>query len=52
MDILWGHKKIGLYLEVISTHLRPRYIMEDIFGVAKISNLLFGVLEIPDIIFG
>ena len=26
--------------------------MEDVFGVAKISNIFLGVLKIPDIFFG
>ena len=29
--------------------LRARYIMGVFFGVAKYSNIFFGVLEIPDI---
>ena len=54
MKILWiffgGHRKIGLYFEDISMHIRvfsegqgtEWYRMEDIFWVAKISNIFFG----------
>ena len=41
----WGHYKIGLYLGVISMHFKvfspgSRYRIGDIFGVAKISNII------------
>ena len=50
VDIFWGHHKIGLYLGVISMHLRvftqgqgtERGIF---FGVAKISNIFLGCLK-------
>ena len=60
VDIFWGggggHHKIGLYLGVISMHVRVfskgqgtewRYF----FGSLKF-QLCFGVLEIPDIFWG
>ena len=61
MKILWiifgGHHKIGLYLGAISIHLRVFSLGQGTgwgiyFGVAKISNIFFWVLEIPDIFFG
>ena len=53
MDIFGGDHKIGLHFGVISMH----------FGVFKVQNgghiwglvkfqIFFGVLEIPDIVFG
>ena len=50
VDILLGHHKIGLYLGVISVHLRgiflrSRYRIGDIFGVGKISNTCLGCLK-------
>ena len=52
MKILWiffgGHPKIGLYLEVISMYLRvfsEGQGMEDIFWVAKITNIYLGCLK-------
>ena len=57
VDIFWDHHKIGLYLGVISMHFRVFYLGQGrewgiIFWVAKFSNNLFGVLEIPDIFWG
>ena len=63
MKILWicfvffwgggGHHKIGLYLGVISMHFRVKVQNMGIFlGVAKITNIFWGVLEIPDIFLG
>ena len=54
-DILGGHHKIGLYLEVISMHFR---VFSEgqctewwiFFGLLKFQ--IFGVLEIPDIFLG
>ena len=47
-------KKLCIYISflcILGLFFRSRYIMEDIFWVAKISNI-FGVLEIPDIFCG
>ena len=57
VDIFWGHHKIGLYLEVISMHFKVfskgQGTELGIFSwVAKISNIFFGVPEIPDIFLG
>ena len=59
MEILWiffwGHHKIGLVFRVISMHLWVlwlRYRIGIFFDVAKISNIFFGVLDIPDIFGG
>ena len=61
MKILWiflgGHHKIGLYLwghfyAFWGLFLRSRYRIRDIFWVAKISNIVWGVLEIPGIFSG
>ena len=55
MWIFIGHYKIGLYLGVISMHFRvflgQGTELGIILGVAKISNIFFCVLEIPDIFF-
>ena len=51
VDIIWGgHHKIGLYLEFISMHFRDfsegqGTEWEDIFWVAKISNIYLGCLK-------
>ena len=47
-----GHHKIGLYLEVISTHfLKVKVLNGRYFWVAKIQIFIW-VLEIPDILLG
>ena len=46
-----GHHEIGLYLGVISMHLRVFSLRQGFLGVAKISNI-FEVLEISDISWG
>ena len=60
MKILWiflgVHRKIGLYLGVISMHFRVFSLGQGtewgiFLAVAEISNI-FGVLEIPDIFLG
>ena len=61
MKILWTffgvHHKIGLYLGVISMHfsfffLRSRYRLGNIFFGLVNFQIIFGVLEIPDIFWG
>ena len=61
MKILWiffgGHHKIGLNLAVISMHFRVFSSGQGtewgyFFGVGKISNTFWGVLVIPDILWG
>ena len=42
----------GSILAFYGLFFRSRYRIGDIFWVAKISNIFFGVLEIPDIFFG
>ena len=52
MDIFWGggHHKTGLFFEVIVNAFYGQGTeWEYVFGVAKISNILLGML---DIIFG
>ena len=52
----WGHHKIGLvsgsFLCNLGSFFKVKVQNWDIFGVAKISNNFFGVLEIPDIFGG
>ena len=43
--IFWGNRKIGLYLEVISMHLRVKVQNEEYFLVAKISNIYLGCFK-------
>ena len=61
MKILWiflgGHHRNWTSLRVISMQfrvffLRSRYRIGIFFGVAKVSNIIFRVLEIPDIFLG
>ena len=52
-----GHHKIGLYLGVISMHFRVLSESQGtewgiFLGVAKISNIFFGVFELPDMFWG
>ena len=52
MDIFWGHYKIGLYLGIISMHFRVK-VQKGVYflGLVKF-QIIFGVLEIPDILGG
>ena len=55
MDIIWGSSQSrtifrGHFYAFYGLFLRSRYRMGDIFGVAKISNIL-GVFEISVILF-
>ena len=52
VDIFWSHHKIGLYLEVISMHLRDKVKNEGYFFGCQNFKYLFGVLEISDIFWG
>ena len=52
----WGHHKNGLCLGVISMHLRVFFKGQgtewgNLFGLLKF-QIVFGVLEIPDIFWG
>ena len=54
MDIFWSHHKTGLVLRVIYMHfmvfsLRSRYRIEIFFVVARISNIFWGMPDIPDL---
>ena len=59
MKILWiflgGHHKTGLVSAAISMNvwsvLKVNVQIGDIFGVAKISNIFWGMPDIPDILF-
>ena len=57
MDIFCGHHKIGLVLGSFLYILGPFFKVKGtelryFFGVAKISNIFWGCLIIPDIFFG
>ena len=57
VDIFWGHHKNwtilrGHFYALYGLFLRSRYRIGDKFWIAKISNIFWGVLEIPDIFWG